>query len=126
MATVKLPNKLVSPLEQLANVQGASLEEVVEEAIMEYLREQRHKQLMQEMNRFREKHGDLKAHYLGQFIGMYDGRVLDHDHEGGLLYNRLRQEYGDLPILIVKVGEKVEQEFNRLSRHIVSGFALLR
>jgi hypothetical protein len=71
------------------------------------------------MERFRVQHGELKAHYLGQFVGMYNGRILDHDPDGGNLYKRLRQEHGDLPILIVEVGETAEQEFQRLKRKIV-------
>jgi hypothetical protein len=79
-----------------------------------YLREQRHKQLLQEMERFRVQHEKLKEQYLGQFIGMANGRILDHDPDGGLLYVRLRQQYGDLPILIVEVNQAPEQEFVRL------------
>jgi hypothetical protein len=51
---------------------------------------------------------------------MYNGRILDHDADGGSLYNRLRQQHGDLPILIVEVLETAEQEFLRLQRYVVT------
>ena len=120
MTTIELPHKLINPLQQLANEQSSSIEEVIEDALTDYLREQRHKQLLQEMERFRAQHGELKAQYLGQFVGMYNGRILDHDADGGSLYNRLRQQHGDLPVLIVEVGETAEQEFLRLQRYVVT------
>lgn len=119
MASIELPSKLINPLQQLATEQGSSVEEVVEDALTDYLREQRHKQLLQEMERFKVHHGELKSQYLGQFVGMHNGRILDHDPDGGTLYKRLRQQHGDLPILIVEVGETAEQEFQRLQRKII-------
>ena len=120
MTTIELPHRLINPLQQLATEQGLSIEEVIEDALTDYLREQRHKQLLQEMERFRAQHEQLKEQYLGQFVGMVNGRILGHDPDGGLLYNRLRQQYGDLPILIVEVTQTPEQEFVRLQRRILT------
>jgi hypothetical protein len=118
MATIELPRQLLNPLEQLATQQGSSVESLLADVIADYLREQRHEQLLQEMDRFRAQHDQLKEQYVGQFIGMVDGRVLDHDPDGGVLYRRLRQQYGDLPILIVQVKNTPEQEFIRLHRQL--------
>lgn len=114
MTAIELPHRLIYPLQQLATEQGSSIEEVVEDALTGYLREQRHKRLLQEMEQFRAQHDQLKQQYLGQFVGMSDGRILDHDPDGGILYNRLRQQYGDKSILIVEVTQTPEQEFQRL------------
>ncbi len=119
MTTIELPHRLITPLQQLATAQGSSIEEVIEEALADYLREQRHKQLLQEMERYRAQHEQLKDRYVGEFVGMYNGHILDHDPDGNLLYNRLRQEHGNLPILIVEVTLTPEQEFVRLQRHIL-------
>ena len=120
MTAIELPRRLIHPLQQLATEQGSSIEAVVEDALTGYLREQRHKRLLQEMERFRAQHDQLKQQYLGHFLGMYNGRVLDHDPDGGILYNRLRQKYGDMPILIVEVTPSPEQEFVRLQRRILT------
>jgi predicted transcriptional regulator len=119
MTTIELPHRLISPLQQLAAEQGASVEELIEHALADYLRKQRHKQLLAEMERFRAQHDHMKDKYMGQFVGMYDGRVLGNDSDGSNLYKRLRQEYGDLPILIVEVTSTPEQAFRRLQRHVV-------
>ena len=76
----------------------------------QFLREQRHTRLMAEMERFRAQHAELLEVYRGQFVGFYDGKVLDRDEDGGALYARLRHQHGDLPILIVQVTETPEQE----------------
>jgi len=70
---------------------------------------------MDEMERFRSRHEELWPQYKGQFIAMREGEVLDSDADGGKLYSRLRERYGDLPVLIVEVTDEPEQLFTRLS-----------
>ena len=118
MAVIELPARLINPLRVLAERQRSSVEEIVEDLLGEYLREQRHHQLVEEMARYQDLHVQLVAEYLGKFVGMLEGRVLDSDLDGGKLYLRLRQQYGDLPILIVEVNERPDQEFRRLSRQL--------
>jgi hypothetical protein len=120
MTTIDLPYRLIDSLKQLANQRGSSVEGIVEDALTGYLHEQRHQRLLQEMERFREQHQQLKEQYLGQYIGMYDGRILDHDTSGGQLYTRLRERYGDLPILVVEVTGTPEQEFLRLHHRVIT------
>jgi len=108
---VPLDAKLAESLRQTAAQQGADLENLLNELVEKYLREVRHAQLLAEMERFRAQHANLLETYRGEYIGMYEGRVLDHDPDGGALNTRLRREYGDLSILIVQVTESPEQEF---------------
>lgn len=115
---IELPARLVNPLQVLADQQQSSIETIVEDLVTEYLRKQRHQQLMEEMLRYQDQHAQLLAQYRGQFVGMLEGQVLDSDSDGGQLYARLRQQYGDTPILIVEVGEHPDQEFKRLSRRV--------
>ncbi|MEK7276782.1 MAG: hypothetical protein AAB427_05485 [Chloroflexota bacterium] len=109
--SVSLPQRLLNPLHQIAVRRGLSLETMIEALLTDYLRNLRHTQLLAEMERYRARHVELKTAYSGEYIGLYEGRVLDHDLEGGDLYARLRREHGDLPILIVQVTGNPEQEF---------------
>jgi hypothetical protein len=118
MTTVQLPHKLLNPLEKLATDQGSSVEALLENVISEYLRQQRHEKLLQEMEKFRAQHHLLREKFAGQFVGMMDGRVVDHDPDGGVLYKRLYQQYADTPILIVEVKDTPEQEFTSLHRQV--------
>ena len=112
--TIILPLQLLNPLQEIVRERGQSVEAVVEEVVRAYLREQRHAQLMTEMDRFRAQHADLIAQYPTEYIGLHNGRVLDHDLDGGALYRRLRHRYEDLPILIVRVTETPDQEIKVL------------
>jgi len=121
---IELPARLVSPLQALADQQQSSIETIVEDLVTEYLRKQRHQRLLDEIARYQARHAQLVAKYRGQFVGLQEGRVLDSDLDGGKLYARLCQQYGDTPILIVEVNDRPEQEFRRLSRQVVPCLAL--
>lgn len=118
MTVIELSPNLLNPLQQVARQQQASVEEIIEELIDRYLREQRHSQLLQEMDRFRQQHSQLLHQYRGTYIGMLDGQVLDSDADGGALHTRLTRQYGAEPILIVQVTDQPEQEFKRLGRRL--------
>ena len=119
MTVIELSPRLLNPLQLLARQQEASVEEIVEGLIDRFLCEQRHAQLLQEMERFRQQHFQLLPQFRGKYIGMLDGQVLDSDADGGALYTRLTRQHGELPILIVEVTDQPEQEFKRLSRRLV-------
>ena len=110
-AQVPIDAKLAESLQQVAAERGKTLEAVMNDLVQNYLREERHAQLVAEMDRFRAKHSELLNKYKGEYIGMHNGEVLDHDVEGGALHKRLRQQHGSLPILIVQVSESPEQQF---------------
>lgn len=118
MSGIEVPAELFRPLQQLAAERGESVSSIVEQLIADYLREQRHRYLLDEMDRFRVHHSELHRQYAGSFVALRDGQVLDHDADGGTLYARLRRQYGDLPILIVEVTDQPEQVFTRLSKQL--------
>ncbi len=118
MSGINVPAELIKPLELLAAERGESVGAIVEQLIANFLREQRHHYLLAEMERFQAIHPELREQYEGQFVAMRDGRVLAHDSDGGRLYERMRQQYGDLPILIVEVTEQPEQQFVSLNRQL--------
>ncbi len=111
--------ELYKPLQELAAERGESVSAIVEQLIAEYLREQRHHYLMDEMERFRRNHADLLREYNGRYVALRDGHVLDHDLNGGALYVRLRSQYGELPILIVEVTAQPEQLYTRTSSRVL-------
>jgi hypothetical protein len=118
MSAIDVPSELIKPLQQLAVERGQSVAAIVEQLIADYLREQRHRYLVAEMERFRHLHADLRQQFEGQYVALRDGQVLDHDGDGGILYGRLRERYGDLPILIVQVTDQPEQLFTRLGSRV--------
>jgi len=63
--TIDVAPELMNPLQQLATERGESVSTIVEQLIADYLREQRHRLLLDEMERFRSRHAELCA--LGMF-----------------------------------------------------------
>lgn len=118
MPTLTLSPQLHEPLERLAAGQDTTVEEVVESLVADYLRQQRHQTLLREMDHYRLMHPQIASRYYRQFLGIQDGKILDTDPDGGVLYKRLRQKYGDLPILIVEVTSTPEQEFTSFHRRL--------
>ena len=119
MSGIDVSNELIKPLEQLAAERGESVNGIVEKLIADYLREQRHHYLMEEMERFRLHHDEIRKQYEGSYIAMRDGQVLDHDKNGSRLYSRVRMQFGDTPVLIVEVTDQPDQLFNRISRQVI-------
>ncbi len=119
MSGINVSTELIKPLEQLAAERGESITAIVERLIAEFLRDQRHRFLLEEMDRFRLLHTELRAQYEGMYIAMRDGYVLDHDTDGNQLYTRVREQLGDTPVLIVEVTDQPEQLFIRTSQRII-------
>jgi hypothetical protein len=118
MSGIDVSAELIKPLQQLAADRGESITTIVERLIADYLRDQRHQFLLEEMERFRLRHAELREQYQGTYIAMRDGQVLDHDANGNQLYARMRERLGDTPVLIVEVTAQPEQLFTRTSQRI--------
>ena len=119
MSGIDVSSELIKPLAQLAAERGESVNDIVEKLIADYLGDQRHRYLMEEMERFRTLHPELRQRFEGSYVAMRDGRVLDHDSNGNRLYTRVREQFGDIPVLIVEVTDQPEQLFTRMSRQII-------
>lgn len=47
----------------------------------------------------------LEREYLGQFVAIYDGQLVDSDFDKGVLLNRFYNQFGNVTVYIKKVGE---------------------
>lgn len=75
-----------------------------------YRRQLEEAKIEAEKQQFLRQHLQLKQTYLGQFIAMHRGQVIDHDQDFETLHRRIRQKYGREAILI----RQVEPEPDRL------------
>lgn len=62
---------------------------------------------------YQQRHAELKAQYLGQYIAMHDGQVVDHDSDVTVLRQRVRRSFGRTPVMVTLVEEVAEQTFVR-------------
>ena len=62
---------------------------------------------------YRQQHMALKGKYLGEYIVMHDGQVVDHDSDFRVLHRRVRQRFGRTPVMITLVEDTADQTLAR-------------
>jgi len=78
-------------------------DELLETAVRAYLRQVEREQIETEAAAFRVMHDELRRQFLGQYVAIYRGEVVDHDLDFQLLHSRIRQRYGRQPVLLRRV-----------------------
>lgn len=113
MPTITIEPSVYAQLEAVAQAQQAKTEEIAHEAFRFYLWEQSRRKIAQESKLYRRQHAELKARYLGQYIAMHAGEVIDHDVEFQPLYQRVRDRFGQTPVMITHVEQTPEKTLTR-------------
>ena len=111
MANVVLrESALVYQLEQLAEQTAQPVEKVLETAVATYLDELDGQGFMRKHKPFGDIQEELVKLYLGHFVAIYHGEVVDHDLNVSLLEQRVRKRFGLLPVLIAPVKSQTRYE----------------
>lgn len=113
MPTITVQPDVYQQLQEMAQIQEANLDAIADEAFRLYLWEQHRQQIAREQVLYRQQYPELKSQFLGQYIAMKDGKVIDHDEELQTLYHRTRQRYGESPVLITQVQESADTILQR-------------
>lgn len=64
----------------------------------------------QNVEAYKAMHGELVERYLGQYVAICDGQLIDHDLDPVALLQRMREQYPDQVILRRKVERMPERE----------------
>jgi len=94
---------LVWQIEQLADRTAQPVEQLLESAARRYFDEMEREAIHGETEAFWTMHDELRTHYSGQYVALYQGSVVDHDADVSRLEQRLRERFGPLPVLIAPV-----------------------
>ena len=78
---------------------------MLNEAVSRYLWELDRQYISEQTRIYHEVHAALKMKYLNQHIAMRNGDIVDSDPDFQILFRRIRQRYGNLPVMITKVEE---------------------
>jgi hypothetical protein len=113
MPVVTVEPELYRRVEEAAQEQRASIDQVLAEAVRLYLWEQERHKIEQEGAAYRRQHAAIKAQYLGQYIAVHEGQVVDHDPDFAALRRRIHQQYGHTPVMITRVEEQPERPLIR-------------
>lgn len=113
MPTITLEPELYTRIKETARKQASSIDSVVAEAANHYLWELERQKISEEAAAYRDHHAELRQHFLGKYIAMHNGEVVDCDANVDVLWQRVRQRFGRTPIMIVLVGASPEETISR-------------
>ncbi len=57
-------------------------------------------------------YAQLKTRYLGQYVAIHKGQLVDTDADCGSLFLRIQKQYGDLIVLIRQVRETPDEVYH--------------
>ena len=69
---------------------------------------------------YQRMHDELYAKYADQHVAIYEGKLVDHDADGGALYERIRRQYPGEFVLITPVGSEAEESYHILSPRLIA------
>jgi len=116
--TVTIEPELYRRVAEAAQKEKTGVEQVLHMALRRYLWELARRKIGEESTIYRRRHAELKKQYLGEYIAMVDGEVVDHDRDFQALRQRVSQRYGRTPVMMTLVEDEPE---TLLTRH---GFRL--
>ena len=99
---------LIDQLQQFADQEATSAETLLNTAVVEFLENSALRKLQDETIAFEQIHGQLVTRYLGEYVAMHNGVVIDHDPDVRTLHLRMRAKFGQMPILLRQVTEAVK------------------
>ncbi len=105
MEAIELKPELQDTLEQVAKQQASTVNDLVNQAVKNYLLQQQREKLDHEIAAFERLHTQLKQLYLGRWVAVHQGELVDHDKDIAALYQRVRAKYGRTSVLIRQVTE---------------------
>ena len=68
--------------------------------------EEENRIMAQEVEAYEQMHPELRDKYLGQYVAIHQSTLVDRDEDQMMLYHRIRDRYGDIPILMRQVRQE--------------------
>ena len=102
----------ITQLEQVATAKHTTPQRLAEQALREFLRNEARQQMQSEMQAFLVMHADLLVRFPGEFVAIYQGKLIDHDVDQLALYQRTQQRHPNRPVLIKPVQEHPEEVYS--------------
>ena len=110
LQTIDLRPDLTALLSNNARRENKSVGDLVNEAVEFYLEARWREALNRESAAYAEIHASLWQTIPGMWIAMYEGRIVDQDDDPRALHLRVRDRFGETPILMCQVGPTPQEE----------------
>jgi hypothetical protein len=113
MVTLAVEPELYQRLEHAASEYHLSTDQILSDALRQYLWSLNRQKISEETAFYRQQYPQLRPKYLGRYIAMRDGRVVDDDADFSSLRRRVREHFGSTPVMITLVSETAETTLTR-------------
>ena len=60
---------------------------------------------MEEIAAYETMHPQIRHELFGEWVAVYEGKLVDHDSDASALLMRVDEKYGDAPVLVREVTE---------------------
>ena len=99
-SSIALQPDLVERVHRITKSKGATVKDFVNQAVREHLEQLEDQKFKAEVQAFERMHPQLVKQYLGQFVAVHEGQIVDADVDFEALFLRLEKRLGDVPVLI--------------------------
>jgi hypothetical protein len=113
--TIAIPDEMYHRVERIARLREQAVADVLLDSIVlvetEQAVENEDALVAQEEAAFKQLHPMLREKYLGQYVAIYQGDLIDHDPDQVTLFLRTKERYPDEFIWIAPVAEEPEETY---------------
>jgi len=99
-SSIALQPDLAERVHRITKSKGTTVKDFVNQAVRERLEQLEDQKLKAEVQAFERMHPQLVKQYLGQFVAVHEGQIVDADVDFEALFLRLEKRLGDVPVLI--------------------------
>lgn len=110
MRSIVLRDDLLESLEIDADRQRRSVDDLVNDAVAQYLYERQVEQIDAEQAAFELMHTRLKGTHAGKWVAVHAGEVVDSADDQATLHQRVRLAFGQTAVLITQVRDVPVEE----------------
>jgi hypothetical protein len=113
--TINIPDEMYQRAKRIARLREQPIADVLLDSIdltkTERRAEDKDTIVDKEETAFKRLHPMLRKKYLGQYVAIYQGELIDHDPDQVALFLRIKEIYPDEFIWIAPVGEEPEETY---------------
>ncbi|MFT5196641.1 MAG: hypothetical protein ACI9EW_003102 [Cellvibrionaceae bacterium] len=129
--TLNLPENIEKVVKEQAEKQGVSLEAVIETVILDSLEKSavepdappvhpQREQMLKEVTAYKKLHAELVKGYLGNYVAIFQGQLVDSDQSPENLFLRVKEKFPNQVVLQRKVEDEPERVIHFRSPKIIS------
>jgi predicted transcriptional regulator len=106
---VRLQPDLAERLEETATAKETTPDDLLDLAVRSYLRQMDRETIKAEAEAYRAMHPKLIEQYLHKYVAIHRNAVVDVDVDFQSLHDRIRKQFGQLPVLLRRVEQEPER-----------------